>query len=104
MKKDQQKILVFQEKGSGEKKIAGIREYGKDLFSIEKISIDELLPPVIDNPGAYLPEDINADIVLDFLKHPDLSHELAVMCKKKGVPIISSGKKLEEEWALTPPT
>ena len=95
MKNDQQRILVFQENGSGEQKIQGIREYGNDLFSIESISIDISLPPLVDNPEAYLPEDISADIVLDFLKHPDLSHELAVMCRKKRIPIVSSGKKLD---------
>jgi len=104
MKNDQQRILVFQENKSGEQKIEGIREYGIDLFSIESISIDISLPPIVDNPEAYLPEDISADIVLDFLKHPDLSHELAVMCRKKRIPIVSSGKKLDEDWALTPPT
>jgi len=104
MKNDQQRILVFQENGSGEQKIQGIREYGEGLFSVERIPIDDLLPPVIDNPEAYLPEVISADIVLDFLKHPDLSHRLAVMCRKKNIPIISSGKKLDEDWALTPPT
>ena len=104
MKNDQQRILVFQEKGSGEPKIKGIREYGKGLFSIESISIDISLPPIIDNPEAYLPEDISADLVLDFLKHPDLSLELAVMCRKKRIPIVSSGKKIDDDWALTPPT
>ena len=101
---NKQRILVFQQNNSGEQKIEGIRTYGKDLFSIDSISIDSFLPPVIDDPGTYLPKDISADLVLDFLKHPDLSHELAGMCKKKGIPVVASGKKIDEAWALTPPT
>lgn len=104
MTNDKQRILVFQENGSGEQKIEGIRTYGKEFFSIERISIDTPLPPIIDDPGTYLPGDISADLVLDFLKHPDLSHELAVMCKRKGVPVVASGKKNDDDWVLTPPT
>ena len=104
MTNDKQRILVFQQNGSGEQKIEGIRAYGKDLFSIESISIDADLPPVIDDPEAYLPRDISADLVLDFLKHPDLSHELVMMCKRKGIPIVASRKKIDDDWVLTPPT
>jgi hypothetical protein len=104
MTDDKQRILVFQQNGSGEQKIEGIRDYGKELFSIESISIDTALPPVIDDPETYLPEDFSADLVLDFLKHPDLSHELVMMCKRKGIPVIASRKKIDDDWVLTPPT
>jgi len=104
MTHDKQRILVFQQNGSGEQKIEGIRAYGKELFSIESISIDADLPPVIDDPEAYLPEDVSADLVLDFLNHPDLSHELAMKCRQKGIPIVASRKKIDDDWVLTPPT
>ena len=99
-----QRILVFQQNGSGESKIRGIRRYGKDIFLIETISIDASLPPIIDDTSDYLPKDIPADLVLDFLKHPDLSHDLAVLCGERKIPIVASGKKLRGQRVFAPPT
>lgn len=99
-----QHLLVFQQRGSGENKIRGIRKYGQGLFRLEMISIDAPLPPVIDDSRIYLPGEISADVVLDFLKHPDLSHDLSRMCRDRNIPVIASGKKLTDRWAFTPPT
>ena len=99
-----QRILVFQQNGSGESKIRGIRKYGKKLFIIETISIDESLPPILDDTADYLPSDIQADLVLDFLKHPDLSHDLAAACAKRKIPVVASGKKLKGRRIFVPPT
>ncbi len=99
-----QEILVFQQNGSGESKIQGILEYGESLFSLKIISIDEDLPPVIDYAADYLPDDIRVDIVLDFLKHPDLSHDLAIMCRDRNIPVVISGKKVHVKGAISPPT
>jgi len=97
-------ILVLQQNNSGDSKIRGIKRFGKDLFHLEIISIDTPLPPVIDDAREYLPAEIQADLVLDFLKHPDLSHDLEIICQEKQIPVIASGKKLEGDWAITPPT
>jgi hypothetical protein len=99
-----QRILVFQQNNSGESKIRGIRKYGKDIFIIETFSIDESLPPILDNTSEYLPKDIQADLVLDFLKHPDLSHDLAAACAKRKIPVVASGKKLKGQRVFVPPT
>jgi hypothetical protein len=99
-----QKILVFQQNGSGESKTKGIRRHGNGLFTMEIVSIDETLPALLDDTEGYLPCDIQADLVLDFLKHPDLSHDLAVACRNRRIPVVASGKKLRVKWALTPPT
>jgi len=99
-----QKIIVFQQNGSGEKKIAGIRKHHGNLFDLEIVSIDAPLPPVIDDAREHLPREIQADLVLDFLKHPDLSHDLAEMCRKKNIPVVASGKKSRGRGVLTPPT
>ncbi|QTA91130.1 DUF166 [Desulfonema magnum] len=100
-----QNLLVFQQNGSGESKVRGIREYGANRFNVEIVSIDAPLPPVIDDTKAYLPsEDIRADVVLDFLKHPDLSYDLAMICGNRGIPVVASGKKLRVKGLFTPPT
>jgi len=99
-----QKILVFQQNGSGEQKIKGVRKYGNNLFSLEIISIDGSFPPVIDDTTAILPNDIHADLVLDFLRHQALSYDLALICSKKGIPVIASGKKWRIKGVLIPPT
>ncbi len=98
------KILVFQQNQSGESKIAGIRKYGGDQFEIITISIDAELPPIIDDAREYLPQHIEADLVLDFLKHPDLSHDLARLCADQEIPVVASGKKHSGTCVITPPT
>ena len=99
-----QKIVVFQQSQSGEKKIAGIREYGGGRFDLKCIDVEADLPAVIDDASEYLPLDFEADLVLDFLRHPDLSYDLARTCRRRGKPVVASGKKVHEEGALTPPT
>jgi hypothetical protein len=87
-----QNILVFQQNGSGIKKIEGVKQYGNNCFSLEIISIDVHLPTVIDDTK-----------VLDYLKHPDLSYDLAVVCRDKKIPVVASGKKFRVKGAFTPP-
>lgn len=99
-----QKIVVFQQNNSGENKVKGITRLGGDLFNIEVFAIDQALPLLIDNTGPFLPEDIQGDLVLDFLRHPDLSHDLALICHRRGIPVVASGKKFRVKGALTPPT
>lgn len=99
-----QRIWVFQQNGSGEGKIRGIGVYGKGLRVTRVISIDEPLPSIIDEPQDYLPEEIHADLVLDFLRHPDLSHALATICLEQGVAVVASGKKHHVEGVFSPPT
>ena len=60
-KRKRQRILIFQQNGSGESKIAGLRKYGRDSLVLESISIDHELPGVIDNSADYLPEEKLAD-------------------------------------------
>lgn len=99
-----QRILVFQQNGSGEKKIEGIRRYGDGLFEIDIVSIDGSLSPIIDDASEYLPKDFCSDLVLDFLKHPDLSFDLSMACQLKKIPVVASGKKFRVKGTLTPPT
>jgi hypothetical protein len=94
------KIAVFEEYGSGEKKIQGINTHGNGLEISRRINIEENLPEIVDDPEHYIPDDFSADLVLDFLKHPDLSSYLAQVCKKKNIPVIASGKKHAD--AMTP--
>lgn len=99
-----QRLMVFQQNGSGEQKIAGLKKYGGELFELNVFNIDELLPPVLDNTSAYLPQDISCELVLDFLRHNDLSTDLAALCAKKDIPVIASGKKITGKGLFTPPT
>lgn len=99
-----QNILVFQQNGSGETKIAGVRRYGGSHIALTEISIDTPLPPIIEDSSEYLPHRIEADLVLDFLRHPDLSYDLAELCSRQKIPLIASGKKRGGKGIHTPPT
>ena len=94
------KIVVFEQFGSGEKKIQGITTHGTGLEISRRFNIEENLPEIVDDPEHYITEDFSADLVLDFLKHPDLSAHLAQICRKKNIPVIASGKKHAD--AMTP--
>jgi thymidylate synthase len=102
--KELQRIIVFQQNGSGEGKVKAITKYAPDRIKLEIVSIDGPLPTVIDDSSGFLPEKLDADMVLDFLKHPDLSHDLGLLGQKCGVPVVSSGKKHRIEGVFTPPT
>ncbi len=93
-------IIVFQQHGSGEEKIAGIKEYGMNIEITQVIDIDEALPEFIDDPKEYVPTDFSGDMVLSFLKHPDLVEGLADICNEKNIPMVASGQKAEK--AITP--
>lgn len=99
-----QKIMVFQQNGSGKSKIEGINRFGDKQFIIHTFDIDESLPVVIDDTSQYLPDTIDADVVLDFLRHRDLSEDLSILCKKLNIPVVASGKKIIVGEAICPPT
>jgi hypothetical protein len=94
------RLVVFEEYGSGEKKIQGIKKHGDGLEISRRFNIQERLPEIVDDPEQYIPDDFSADLVLDFLKHPDLSSHLARICRNKNIPVIASGKKHSD--AMTP--
>ena len=97
-----QRVLVFQQHGKGESKIRGIRACGGGLFSLEVFSIDDPIPSILDDSSDYLPSDFETDLVLDYLTHPDLSRDLAALCRDKGIPVIASGKRHRVEGTFTP--
>ncbi len=92
--KKRQEIVVFEERGSGDYKIAGISVYGKDIEIVKVFDIKGILPPIIDEPEEYICQDFKGDLVLNFLKHPDLSEYLVKICNSKGVPVIASGQHI----------
>ncbi len=96
--------MIFQQNGSGKSKVEGINSFGDKQFIVETYDIDEPLPEFIDNSSDYLPDTIDADIVLDFLKHRDLSDDLSVLCQKLNIPVVASSKKITTGEAICPPT
>ncbi len=86
-------IIVFQEKGSGVSKIEGVQNYGQGINITAIVSIDAFLPDFIEDPDIFIDNDFSADLVLNFLKHPDLVEYLMRICEEKGLPVVSPGKK-----------
>lgn len=100
-KSQTQKILVFQQDGSGEAKVRGITS--QQGFDLELVNTTSALPLVVEDPEEYLPQNIQADLVLDYLRHLDLSLELAHVCSRAGIPVVASGKKWNLPGVLAPP-
>ena len=101
-KGEPQQIVVFQQAGSGQSKIAGIQIFGTNIQFAKIFNIDQTLPEFIDDPEEYISDDFSGDLVLSFLKHPDLIDYLASLCRKKKIPVIAAGKKSAD--AITPVT
>lgn len=99
---EHQIIWVYQQNDSALGKIKAIDQYAPEKIELKIISVDEALPPVIDDATPYLPEPAGADLVLDHLKHPDLSYHLAEICSRLNIPVVASGKKPPMKEALTP--
>lgn len=104
-----QRIAVFQQGDSAKSKIAGLKKYGRENMDLHLYDMPLDLPPLIDNAEQYLPHDLAADLVLDYLKHPDLSEDLADLCAAKGISVVASGKKIRPHGqrrglVFTPPT
>jgi len=95
-----QRIVVFEQAGSGQKKIRGIHAHGQGMEITKVFDLPADLPTLVDEPGPLFPADFEADLVLSFLKHPDLNEFLAALCQKKNVPMIASGTKTA--GAVTP--
>lgn len=104
MSKNLQKITVFQQNGSADRKVSGITKQAPDTIQLEIISINGSFPDFIDDSSEILPLHIEADLVLNFLQHPDLSQDLIKICENNKIPVISSGKKKNVAWGFNPPT
>ncbi len=87
------RISVVQEGDAGARKISGLKTYGHHLELVEIITVPTGLPPLVDDPEAYLPARFAGDLVLSFLKHPDLLDYLAALCEKQQIPLVASGRK-----------
>ncbi len=85
-------IIVFQQFDSGRKKTEGVQRYGKHIHIKQIVSIDEVFPEVIDYPEDYLDDCFDCDLVLNYLKHPDLASCLVEICQRKGIPVVTAGK------------
>lgn len=87
------RISIVQEGDAGILKISGIKEYGHDLAIVEVITVPTNLPPLVDAPEDHVPDHFAGDLVLSFLKHPDLIDYLATVCERQRIPLIASGRK-----------
>lgn len=88
------RILVFEENGSGRNKVAGIKRFGNPNDVVIIIDIEDHLPEFVDEPEEYIDKTSvqDADLVLNYLMHPDLSHYLIELCTRMRIPVVSSGK------------
>ncbi|GEM_PF-439972 len=94
------RLIIFQENGAGQQKIAGIEKYGQGIVITALYDLAGPFPEFIDEPEPYFPREFDGDLVLSFLRHPDLLAHLARLCLERGLPLIASGKKAP--GALTP--
>ncbi len=88
------RLVVFEQGGSGAYKVAGIETYGRDIEIEQVYDISSPLPEIIDEPEEFISGNFGGDLVLDFLRHPDLSEYLVRLCVTKGIPVIAPGQHI----------
>ncbi len=90
------KIALFEESGCAKRKIEGIKKYAPEILISPIVDIPSIRSDiVIDEPDEFLSIDFDADMVLDYIKHPDLSYFLVQLCKEKKIPVVASGQKIK---------
>ena len=87
------RVIVFQREDFGHHVVEGLKRYSD--FEVTGFSVPEDLPEIIDDPEEFLRGDFEADLIFDHTHHKDLSEHLVGVAKKKGIPIISPGEKIE---------
>jgi len=93
------KILVFEQQGSGTQKISGIKRFGNPDDTVTLVDINARLPEFVDQPEDYFDENnMDGDLVLNYLTHPDLSYYLIELCTRKKIPVVSSGKHSDKGY------
>jgi hypothetical protein len=92
------RVIVFQRGGLGKHIIEGLKKHSD--MDVLSFTVREDLPQIIDKPEEFLDTDFTADLIFDHLYHRDLSEHLVKIAKKKGIPIIVPGAKIE--GAITP--
>lgn len=86
-------LIIFQQAGSGDKKIAGLSTYGHDLKIGQSFDLPTNLPDFIEDPQEYFPDALSGDLILNFLKHPDLADYLVDLAARLRIPVITSGPR-----------
>ncbi|MDI6795767.1 MAG: DUF166 family (seleno)protein DfsP [Desulfatibacillaceae bacterium] len=99
-----QRVLVFEQSGSGQKKIRAVSGAGKGLIELAVMDIASPLEPVLDSSAGYLPAEIEADLVLNYLVHPDLAADLSALCNRLEIPVVAPSKKHAGKFVFCPPT
>lgn len=102
---EMQQVLVFQRDGLGAGKIVAVGRVAPDL-ALRVIDVDGPFLPLVDDPEAHFPPDLEAqlawaDLVVDHLYHPDLTGYLLDRCEAAGVPVLASGRKLSRGYTPT---
>ncbi len=93
------RIAIYQQNGNGRAKIAGISRYGHNLEIILIEDITGVLPEFIDDPEDFVSPPPEADLVLSFLKQPDLATWLADHCQEREIPLVAAGSGIENAIA-----
>lgn len=94
------RIVIFEHYDSGQEKIKGINEFGRNIEIVQIVNLEMTLPGFIDEPEEFIPDIVDCDLVLCFIKHPDIIYYIAKICQESTVPLIASGSKCEN--AITP--
>ena len=99
-----QRIAVYQQEDNARSKIDFIGLQGRDLELVACHDAGGALPELIDEPELLLADPGAVDLVLSYLKHPDLQQELARLCVARGLILIASGQKLSGAGVFCPRT
>lgn len=100
MQKPPFRIIIFQQGGNADFKIGGIEVYGSGIEITAVHDLPSSLPEFIENPEEYLPEIGSCDLILTFVKQPDILAHIVTLANQKKIPVIAPGRHIQ--GAITP--
>ena len=94
------RLILFQQGGNADFKVGGIEAYGNGIEIQEVHDLPASLPEFIEEPGEYVPDIGPCDLILTFVRQPDIACHIVQTANKKGIPVIAPGQHIP--GAITP--
>lgn len=94
------RLVIFQQGGNADFKVGGIEVYGNGIEIQTVHDLPASLPEVIDEPDEYVCLIEPCDLVLTFVKQPDIAAHIVSLANAKGIPVIAPGQHIP--GAITP--
>lgn len=94
------RVVIFQQGGNADFKVGGIEAYGDGIEIQAVYDLPAFMPEFIEEPEEYVPNIEPCELVLTFVKQPDIACYIVQLANKRKIPVIAPGQHIP--GAITP--